>query len=73
MLALVERLVEWIAPAYSHAGYVIVAAGAIVTRDVPSEHVVTGVNVHTPAERWQGKRLRDLIGYWTTRRQPGGW
>ena len=50
-----------------------VAAGAIVTRDVPPEHVVTGVNVHTPAGRWRGKRLRELIGYWTTRRPPGGW
>jgi acetyltransferase-like isoleucine patch superfamily enzyme len=41
-----------------------VAAGAIVTRDVPAEHVVTGINVHTPAERWQGQRLQALIRHW---------
>lgn len=45
-----------------------VAAGAIVTRDVPPEHVATGVNVHTPAREWTGKRLRSLIGHWTGRR-----
>lgn len=41
-----------------------VAAGAIVTKDVPPEHVVTGVNVQTPAAEWRGKRLQNLIGYW---------
>lgn len=45
-----------------------VAAGAIVTRDVPPEHVVTGVNVHTPAHRWAGGRLQDLIRYWASQR-----
>ncbi|WP_328397948.1 DapH/DapD/GlmU-related protein [Nocardia sp. NBC_00416] len=45
-----------------------VAAGAIVTRDVPAEHVVTGTNVHTPIERWPGKRLAALIEHWTTSR-----
>ena len=34
MLALVERLVEWIAPAYSHAGYAIVAAGVLAERSI---------------------------------------
>ncbi|MFI9509072.1 acyltransferase [Nocardia sp. NPDC052566] len=41
-----------------------VAAGAVVTRDVPSEHVVTGINVHTPISQWTGVRLRALIGHW---------
>jgi acetyltransferase-like isoleucine patch superfamily enzyme len=41
-----------------------VAAGAVVTRDVPAEHVVTGINVHTPASRWPGRRLQGLIGHW---------
>lgn len=41
-----------------------VAAGAVVTKDVPPEHVVTGVNIHTPAARWQGHRLQDLIRHW---------
>ncbi|GAA5110468.1 acyltransferase [Haloechinothrix salitolerans] len=45
-----------------------VAAGAIVTKDVPPEHVVTGVNVHTPANQWAGGRLQDLIRYWTSHR-----
>lgn len=43
-----------------------VAAGAIVTKDVPTGHVVTGVNVHTPAERWRGRRLQDLIDHWAS-------
>lgn len=43
-----------------------VAAGAVVTRDVPPEHVVTGVNIHTPASQWTGRRLRDLIAHWST-------
>ncbi|MGH4020974.1 MAG: acyltransferase [Pseudonocardiaceae bacterium] len=41
-----------------------VAAGAVVTKDVPPEHIVTGVNVHTPAAQWQGRRLRSLIRHW---------
>ncbi len=49
-----------------------VAAGAIVTRDVPPEYVVTGVNVQTPAARWTGRRLRDLIDNWVAiRPRPG--
>jgi len=49
-----------------------VAAGAIVTRDVPPEHVVTGVNIQTPAARWTGRRLQDLIGNWVAiRPRPG--
>ncbi|MFI7190174.1 acyltransferase [Nocardia nova] len=45
-----------------------VAAGAVVTKNVPSEHVVTGVNVHTPVGEWPGKRLRSLIEHWTMSR-----
>ncbi|WP_086820208.1 DapH/DapD/GlmU-related protein [Allokutzneria sp. NRRL B-24872] len=41
-----------------------VAAGAVVTKDVPPEHIATGVNVLTPAARWQGRRLQSLIGHW---------
>ncbi|RJQ77662.1 acetyl/acyl transferase [Pseudonocardiaceae bacterium YIM PH 21723] len=41
-----------------------VAAGAIVTKDVPPEHIVTGVNVHTPAANWKGRRLQPLIRSW---------
>ncbi|MGH3622091.1 MAG: DapH/DapD/GlmU-related protein [Sciscionella sp.] len=41
-----------------------VAAGAVVTKDVPPERVVTGVNIQTPAEQWKGRRLQDLIGHW---------
>ncbi|WP_327145262.1 acyltransferase [Nocardia sp. NBC_01327] len=43
-----------------------VAAGAVVTKDVPPEHIVTGVNEHTPITRWTGKRLSSLIAQWTT-------
>lgn len=45
-----------------------VAAGAIVTRDVPPEHVVTGANVHTPIREWTGTRLGSLIGHWADQR-----
>lgn len=41
-----------------------IAAGAVVTKDVPPGHVVTDVNIQTPAERWQGRRLQDLIRHW---------
>ncbi|WTW98251.1 hypothetical protein OG216_35110 [Streptomycetaceae bacterium NBC_01309] len=41
-----------------------VAAGAVVTKDVPPGHVVTGVNVHTPTEQWSGQRLQSLIRHW---------
>ncbi|WP_329243042.1 acetyl/acyl transferase [Actinoallomurus sp. NBC_01490] len=44
-----------------------VAAGAVVTRDVPAEHVVTGVNVQTPIARWSGRRLQGLIQHWRHR------
>ncbi|WP_245996920.1 hypothetical protein [Nocardia pseudobrasiliensis] len=43
-----------------------VAAGAVVTKDVPPGHVVTGINVHTPIGRWPGRRLGALIGEWTS-------
>ncbi|MGW0660106.1 hypothetical protein [Streptodolium elevatio] len=41
-----------------------VAAGAVVTKDVPPGYVVTGVNVLTPTERWSGRRLQSLIHHW---------
>ncbi|RJO77729.1 acetyl/acyl transferase [Nocardia panacis] len=41
-----------------------VAAGAVVTKDVPSGHVVTGTNVHTPIGEWHGERLGALIERW---------
>ena len=34
MIALVEQLVEWFAPAYTHAGYLIVAAGVLAERSI---------------------------------------
>lgn len=43
-----------------------VAAGAVVTKDVPPEHVVTGVNTSSPAKEWRGRRLQDLIRHWQT-------
>jgi acetyltransferase-like isoleucine patch superfamily enzyme len=43
-----------------------VAAGATVTKDVPPEHVVTGVNVQTPAADWPGSRLQGLLRHWRT-------
>ena len=47
-----------------------VAAGAVVTKDVPPQHIVTGVNEQTPIARWRGERLGPLIAYWTSR-HPG--
>jgi acetyltransferase-like isoleucine patch superfamily enzyme len=41
-----------------------VAAGAIVTRDVPPDHVATGTNSFTPTSRWPGRRLQPLISAW---------
>jgi acetyltransferase-like isoleucine patch superfamily enzyme len=38
-----------------------VAAGAVVTKDVPPEHVVTGTNRMTPMGHWRGTRLQHLI------------
>jgi acetyltransferase-like isoleucine patch superfamily enzyme len=44
-----------------------VAAGAIITHDVPPDHVATGTNVLTPTSRWPGTRLQSLIMAWTGR------
>jgi acetyltransferase-like isoleucine patch superfamily enzyme len=41
-----------------------VAAGAVVTKDVPPEHVVIGINVQTPASAWTGRRLQGLVDLW---------
>ena len=45
-----------------------VAAGAVVTKDVPPEHIVTGTNAQIPIDRWTGKRLGPLIEQWIARR-----
>lgn len=37
-----------------------VAAGAIVTKTVPPEHVVIGVNQQIPRDHWRGERLERL-------------
>jgi acetyltransferase-like isoleucine patch superfamily enzyme len=47
-----------------------VAAGAVVTRDVPPEHVVTGVNEHVALRSWKGRRLRALRDHWLRRGEP---
>lgn len=45
-----------------------VAAGAVVTKDVPSEHVVIGTNIQVPADEWRGQRLQGLIEHWAAGR-----
>lgn len=45
-----------------------VAAGAVVTRDVPPHHIAVNVNELVPASRWPGSRLAGLIDSWT---RPG--
>lgn len=42
-----------------------VASGAIVTKDVPPEHIVRGVNDQIPLRDWDGERLSDWIGHWS--------
>lgn len=42
-----------------------VAAGSIVTKDVPSNHVVKGTNELIPIQHWNGKKLLSLIKDWT--------
>ena len=41
-----------------------VAAGAIVTRDVPSEHICIGTNHLIPCREWKGDKLQRLIASW---------
>jgi acetyltransferase-like isoleucine patch superfamily enzyme len=41
-----------------------IAAGAIVTKDIPADHIVTGVNEVTPHKEWKGRRLGDFIRFW---------
>ncbi|MGH3872812.1 MAG: acyltransferase [Pseudonocardiaceae bacterium] len=41
-----------------------VAAGAVVTRDVPPGYVVTRTNKLTPASEWPGARLQELLLHW---------
>ncbi|GGK43631.1 acyltransferase [Nocardia camponoti] len=47
-----------------------IAAGAIVSRDVPEGQVVTGVNIHVPLENWTGERLSTLIRVWRSPTPP---
>lgn len=44
--------------------YSYVAAGAVVTTDVPSGRVVVGINVQTPITDWTGRRLSDALRSW---------
>jgi acetyltransferase-like isoleucine patch superfamily enzyme len=48
------------------ANNVYVAANAVVTRSVPSHHVVTGRNKFTPAEHWRGRGIGDSFWDWST-------
>ena len=41
--------------------YAYVAAGTIVTKDVPSWHVAVGSNRSIPWQEWSGPALRDLL------------
>lgn len=49
-----------------------VTAGAIVTRDVPPGHVVTGTNTQTLAADWRGAKLRELLAHWQQPNPPAG-
>lgn len=51
---------------------VYVASGAIVTEDVPPRHIVKGIDEKIPIEKWEGKRLRDLIRFWNEQPLPTG-
>lgn len=44
--------------------YAYVAAGAIITSDVPSWHVAVGVNRFIPWEEWSSSSLIELFEYW---------
>ena len=47
------------------SSHVYIASGAVVTRDVPPNHVVRGVNEQIPFAEWKGKKLSRLIEHWT--------
>lgn len=47
---------------------VFIAAGSIVTKDVPTRHIVTGTNNLTPLDDWPGECLSDLMRLWS---KPG--
>jgi acetyltransferase-like isoleucine patch superfamily enzyme len=49
-----------------------VAAGAVITKDVPPEHVATGTNILTPMDQWSGERLQGLIRSLQQPRPAGG-
>jgi membrane protein DedA with SNARE-associated domain len=42
VLALIEQLVEWFAPLYTHAGYAIVAAGVLAERSILIGLIIPG-------------------------------
>jgi membrane-associated protein len=84
VLALVERLIEWIAPAYSHAGYAIVAAGVLAERSILIGLFVPGDIILALGGIYAGRAQLDLtsvvvigtvaaicgesIGYWLGRK-----
>lgn len=41
-----------------------IVAGAIVTKDVPSQCVVTGINIHTAAKKWTGDLMNIYLNKW---------
>ncbi len=43
-----------------------VAAGAVVSKDVPPDHIAVGVNKLIPAGQWSGRRLAELVRHWST-------
>ncbi|MCB9848512.1 MAG: acetyl/acyl transferase [Phycisphaeraceae bacterium] len=44
--------------------YAYVAAGALITRDVPSWHVAIGRNEYVHWNNWKGAPLRELFAHW---------
>jgi membrane protein DedA with SNARE-associated domain len=84
VLAFVERIVEWIAPAYTHAGYVIVAGGVLAERSILIGLFVPGDVILALGGIYAGRRHLELvsvivigtfaaicgesIGYWLGRR-----
>jgi membrane-associated protein len=84
MLALIDKLVEWIAPAYTHAGYAIVAAGVLAERSiliglfVPGDVILALGGIYAARgdlDLWAviligtfGAIFGESLGYWLGRR-----
>jgi membrane protein DedA with SNARE-associated domain len=84
VLAIVEKLVEWISPAYTHAGYAIVAAGVLAERSiliglfVPGDVILALGGIYAARgalDLWAviliggvGAMCGESIGYWLGRR-----